>query len=332
MKRKEFLQGIGLMGASTMIPIGANFAKNATKLTPPPPNTCTIIPSETAGPFPLDLTANSFYFRQDIREAKPGVQLNVKLRIIGKNNCLPMANVRVNIWHADKDGNYSGYAPIPAATHCRGYQMTDANGECEFITVFPQWYNGRVCHIHFQVFVSSVYAAVSQLTFPVAEKNAVYAANSTVYTKGADPKTPATDMVFSDGYALQVASLTPNTTTGGYDSFLEITVQGSGTTALAELEPETGGQFKLMQNFPNPYQNQTTIPFNLTNPSDVELDIWTLAGQKLTTISRPNLSAGDQKMELNFKNLGLDSTNYIYQLQVTNEHGTFRQCKMMTAF
>lgn len=52
----------------------------------------------------------------------------------------------------------------------RGYQYTDVNGEVEFLTVFPGWYNGRVCHIHFQVFVSSAYSVVSQLGFNEAAK------------------------------------------------------------------------------------------------------------------------------------------------------------------
>ena len=50
---------------------------------------CVLIPSETSGPFPLDLSANTNYFRQDIRENQTGVQLNVKLKITGVDNCEP---------------------------------------------------------------------------------------------------------------------------------------------------------------------------------------------------------------------------------------------------
>ncbi|MBK7873762.1 MAG: hypothetical protein IPJ74_25445 [Saprospiraceae bacterium] len=91
--------------------------------------------------FPLDLTANTAFFRQDVRESKTGVQLNLKMKIIGASNCEPMRNVRVNIWHCDKDGLYSGYSQSNNAgqaglTYLRGYQMTDANGEVNFITIF----------------------------------------------------------------------------------------------------------------------------------------------------------------------------------------------------
>lgn len=335
MQRKEFLQGIGLAGLGTLLS-GKLAHATSFKLTGELPPNCTLIPTETAGPFPLDLTANPTFFRQDIRENKTGSLLHLKLKIIGNQNCLPMANVRVNIWHCDKDGLYSGYSqqnnPGQAGlTYLRGYQMTDANGEVEFTTIFPGWYTGRICHIHFQVYVSSMYAAISQLTFPLATKNAVYAANPTQYTKGADPLSFNQDNIFSDGYTFQLASLTQNPDTGDYESYLEVTIQGNGVSALAELEPETGGQFKLGQNFPNPYSGETTVPFHLTNPAEVQLDLFNLAGQKVATIAAGNLGQGDHTLPVNPKSLGLPVGNYVYQLEVANSYGTFRQCKMMTA-
>lgn len=328
MKRKDFLQGIGLAGVGAMIPGTSNSATQPLRALPG--TECVLIPSETAGPFPLDLTDNQFYFRQDVREDRAGVQLNLKMKIIGLENCLPMPNLRVNIWHCDKDGNYSGYGTETGLTYLRGYQLTDAEGEIEFITIFPGWYPGRICHIHFQVYVSSVYAAVSQLTFPLDVRNQIYADNPGIYTKGPDPLSYNQDGVFANGYVLQLATLTPNTDTGGYDSNLEVAIQGSGLTGLAELEPETGGQFKLKQNFPNPFTAETTVPFSLTNPSDVQLELWSLAGKRVATIQRKGLSAGDQKIVVNLKSLALPQSSYVYQLQVTNSNGTYRQCKMMT--
>ena len=336
MKRKEFLQGLGLVGAGSMLPAPVFKATNRTQQSGPMPPNCVLIPSETAGPFPLDLTANQTFFRQDVRESKPGVQLNLKLRITGEDNCEPMPNLRVNIWHCDKDGLYSGYSQQnnqgqAGLTYLRGYQMTDVNGEVEFITIFPGWYTGRICHIHFQVYVSSVYAAISQLTFPIATKNAIYAANSSLYTKGADPLSFSSDNIFSDGYAYQLSTLTPNATTGGYDAYLDVTIKGAGTTGLANHEPETGGQFKLGQNFPNPYVEETTIPFTLANPSDVLIELWDLTGKKVAEIRKTGLGAGTNSIVVNTQSLGLPTGNYVYQLQVENSNGVFRQCKMMSA-
>jgi protocatechuate 3,4-dioxygenase beta subunit len=214
MKRKDFLRGFGLIGVGSVLPGKAMPNDRMTPSGPLPPN-CTLIPSETAGPFPLDLTENQTFFRQDVREDRGGIRLDQKIKIIGAENCLPMPNVRVNIWHCDKDGLYSGYSTEVGKTYMRGYQITDANGEVNFITIVPGWYNGRICHIHFQAYVSSVYAAISQLTYPIAEKNAIYAANPSLYTKGEDPLEFNQDGVFSDGYAYKLATLTPNASTGG---------------------------------------------------------------------------------------------------------------------
>ena len=329
MKRKDFLRGIGLVGAGSMITGRVPASANKITQGPLPPN-CALIPAETAGPFPLDLTENQVYFRQDVREDRTGIIFTQRIKIIGVENCLPMPNVRVNIWHCDKDGNYSGYGTQMGLTYLRGYQITDANGEVSFTTIFPGWYNGRICHIHFQAYVSSVYAAISQLTYPIPEKNAIYAAYPDEYTKGADPLSFNNDGIFADGYAYQLATLTPDPVTGGYTSYLEVTIQGSGLTALAEAEPETGGQFKLHQNQPNPFVESTIIPFDMYHSGDAFLEIWSLKGQKLAEIKKTGLHPGRYTFDINLTTLGLPAANYAYQLRVENNAGVFRQTKMMT--
>ncbi|MCB0711966.1 MAG: hypothetical protein KDD67_06520 [Ignavibacteriae bacterium] len=331
MDRKNFLKSVGLAGLGLTLPVSKVFSKTETET-----SDCVLIPSETAGPFPLDLTENSTFFRQDVREGKAGVQLNVRLRIMGVDNCQPMQNVRVNIWHCDKDGLYSGYdnnmnSGQAGLTYLRGYQITDANGEVEFVTIFPGWYNGRICHIHFQVYVSSSYAAVSQLTFDIPAKNAIYAANSSIYTKGADPTSFSGDNIFADGYQYQLATLTPNASTGGYDTFLEVSVRGAGATSgVGHLERENDKQFTLEQNYPNPLSRATTIPFSLERASDVSIELWDLAGKKVATIDRKGLSAGKHNVDIMLDELGLRPENYVYQIVVTNRDGVYKGNKLMT--
>jgi protocatechuate 3,4-dioxygenase beta subunit len=334
MKRKDFLRGIGLASIGTAL-APQNALANNPKLVGGP-LACTLIPTETEGPFPLDLTANTAFFRKNIQETKTGVALNVKIKVIGSSNCLPMQNVRVNIWHCDKDGIYSGYnnamnAGSTTATYCRGYQFTDANGIAEMNTIFPGWYNGRICHIHFKVTVSSAYAAVSQLTFPIAAKNALLLANPTLYPKGADPATFAGDNVFSDGVAFQTATLTQNAA-GGYDTYLEVTVNGAGTTGIGHLEKETAKQFNMAQNFPNPFDKQTTIPFKLINGSEVKIDLYDLMGKNVATVLNKKMDIGEHQCLVNFEKQRLPVANYMYQIEVSNSDGVFKDVKMMTAF
>jgi protocatechuate 3,4-dioxygenase beta subunit len=328
MNKRAFLKTAGILGASSLIPFGKILA-GCTNDSLNAPQACTLIPSETAGPFPLDLSDNTFYFRKDVRESKPGVQLNLRMKIKGVQNCEPMQNVRVNIWHCDKDGNYSGYDSFSGQTWCRGYQMTDATGEVEFITIFPGWYPGRVCHIHFQVYVNSSYAAISQLAFDEAAKDALYIAHPTIYTKGPDPLEVGQDGVFSDGYQYQLATLTPNTTTGGYDSYLEVTVQGTGA-GVGYQEQENAKQFTLQQNYPNPYLESTTIPFSLKKLSDVTLELWSLDGKRLASVDRKALGIGDHTIAIEPKAFGLQPGSFVYQLEVRNDDGIYRGAKMMT--
>lgn len=330
MNRKSFLRGLGLFGVGTVVAPKISPLSAGSHLTGPMPPNCVLIPSETAGPFPLDLSENQTFFRQDVREDRTGAEHTVRIKVIGQDNCLPMPNVRVNIWHCDKDGNYSGYSNQSAFTYLRGYQWTDANGEVSFTTVFPGWYPGRICHIHFQVWVSSVYAAISQLTYPIPEKNQIYADHADLYTKGVDPLSFNQDGIFADGYAYQLATLTTNAETGVYESYLEVTVQGTGITGLAEAEPETGGQFTLLQNHPNPFLDHTTIPFQLNTQADVTLELWDLQGRKLHEVKRSGLDPGRHEMAIDFQRLGLLPASYVYQLVVQTAKGRFTKVKRMT--
>ena len=204
MKRAQFLKSLGGL---SLVPVMPLVAQAQSRSSVGSRSNCILIPSETPGPFPLDLTDNTFYFRQDIREDRVGVQLRQKVRIIGAGNCQPMPNVRVNIWHCDRDGNYSGYGTESGLTYCRGYQITDENGECEFITIVPGWYPGRVTHVHFQVHVSTQYSAVSQWTWPHDAVVQAVLDHADLYPEGPDPLTPGQDGVFADGYDLQMATL-----------------------------------------------------------------------------------------------------------------------------
>lgn len=332
MNKRQFLSSAGIMSLAALVPPTQLLAK---KFEEESTASCVLIPTETAGPFPLDLTENTFYFRQDVREDRQGVPLFLKMKILGDANCLPMQNVRVNIWACDKDGRYSGYSTNgnpgqQGLTYCRGYQMTDANGEVEFITIFPGWYTGRICHIHFQVYVNSAYAAISQLTFPLSEKNALYAANTSLYTKGTDPLTFSMDGIFADGYQYQLATLTQNSEKGGYDSYLEVTIKGDSSTSSGYLEKENAKHFHLGQNFPNPAYNETVIPLELLTNSFVSLNLYDVQGRKIANLCDRELSKGNHSFLVEKSILEITSTVIIYQIEVKNSNGIYKDCKVIT--
>ena len=200
----------------------------------PASGSCTLIPSETDGPYPLySVLSNSSMVRSDVTDGKTGVPLTIELTLANVNgSCGVIPNAYIYIWHCDKDGTYSGYNSTQNGNHlgetyCRGIQQTDSSGKVTFQTVYPGWYGGRITHVHFQVYLTSLsgtVTATSQLAFPQAITQAVYA--STLYAaKG--PNTSVTsfsaDNVFRDGTTYQMSSVT-GSVSAGYTAQLTIGV------------------------------------------------------------------------------------------------------------
>ena len=332
MKRSQFLTSIGAaLSAPLALPL-ASLGQSPKGPSEASRSNCVLVPNETAGPFPLDLTENEFFFRQEIQEDRVGVRLRQRIRILGADNCEPMPNVRVNIWHCDRDGDYSGYAAMNSEgqTYCRGYQITDANGECEFVTIFPGWYPGRVTHVHFQVFVSSQYSVVSQWTWPHADAVNAVSAHPDLYPAGPDPLEPAQDGVFADGFELQMADLAWDEEAQEFVSLYEATVEGSGTTGVGYQEFQNESLFRLGQNLPNPVVSLTTIPLQLKRPAQVTWSLWSLQGRCVHKRDMGTLGAGEHKWAIHFESMQLPAASYIYQVEVVIDGARHTDVKRMT--
>jgi protocatechuate 3,4-dioxygenase beta subunit len=143
---------------------------------------CALTPQETEGPYYFD--ANSI--RSDIREDREGVLLRLAMRVRDED-CEPLRNAVVDIWHCDADGVYSGFesaSPGPPGQggssrtdgekFLRGAQVTNADGIVEFKTIYPGWYRGRTTHIHAKVHVDNSTVLTTQLFFDEAVNAAVY--------------------------------------------------------------------------------------------------------------------------------------------------------------
>jgi protocatechuate 3,4-dioxygenase beta subunit len=234
MERKDFLKSVGAAGLSLVMASLLKACKeDGLQSSSNNSGSCVIIPQETVGPYPLDLSSNPGFFRQDVTEGKAGLPLDLTLNIVNvNNNCSPITNARVDIWHCDKDGVYSGFANQPGGvnttgqTFCRGIQLTDSNGQVKFTTIYPGWYNGRITHIHFQVYLNNGLIATSQVAFPdditrVVYDTALYAARG----QNTSVASNAADMVFgspSGDLQYELCTIMPNSTTGGYDAALNV--------------------------------------------------------------------------------------------------------------
>jgi len=214
---------------------------------------CSVIPEETGGPYPGDGTnsnssgvvnvlTQSGVVRSDIRSSfngatgvAAGVPLTIKLQVVNVNgSCAALDGYAIYLWHCDRDGNYSLYSSgVTTQNYLRGVQATDSSGSVSFTTIFPGCYSGRVPHVHFEVYrtLSAATSAsnrirTSQFSFPVATCNEVYAtAGYSASVRNMAAISLATDNVFSDGYSLQMATVTGNAT-DGYVATLTVGVAG----------------------------------------------------------------------------------------------------------
>ncbi|HHE65741.1 MAG TPA: exo-alpha-sialidase, partial [Bacteroidetes bacterium] len=55
--------------------------------------------------------------------------------------------------------------------------------------------------------------------------------------------------------------------------------------------------FNLSQNYPNPFNMQTNIPFTLSHPEQVKLEIYDIVGRKIRTVVNSRLNAGNHQVK-----------------------------------
>jgi protocatechuate 3,4-dioxygenase beta subunit len=236
MERKVFLKNtIGLIGISSIIKSCSKddlaAATTGTTTTTTTPSTsaggCIVTPTETEGPYPYpggEIT-NPLQ-RVDIIGGQTGLPLALTFNVVNTNNsCAVVPGARVDIWHCDKDGYYSGYGGQPGIngnqsyigqTWLRGYQLADANGSVQFTTIYPGWYGGRATHIHLEVFVNNVLKKATQITFPETVSDAVHV--SPLYAAhGINTTRNTSDNIFNNSatdLTNETVALSGNTTSG----------------------------------------------------------------------------------------------------------------------
>lgn len=95
-----------------------------------------------------------------------GTVLNIEGTVYGDDCVTPLADVKIEIWHADDEGDYDNTSSDFAF---RGAVSSEADGTYAFSTILPGRYlNGssyRPSHIHFRVTAPDHEELVTQLYF-----------------------------------------------------------------------------------------------------------------------------------------------------------------------
>jgi uncharacterized lipoprotein YddW (UPF0748 family) len=88
----------------------------------------------------------------------------------------------------------------------------------------------------------------------------------------------------------------------------------------SEDEELIPGIFTLHQNFPNPFNPSTVISFELQKAGFVNLEVYNILGQKISTLISEDMSAGYH--QVSFDAGALSSGKYIYRLWYNDEQQT----------
>lgn len=188
--------GAGVIGRPTSVRAQTSPADH-------PPGLCTLFPQAVEGPYYFDPKL----IRANITEGRPGLPMQLLLKVIDSGTCTPIAGAHVDIWHADARGIYSGYAnqgdshdlSTKSETYLRGIQMTSADGTASFRSIYPGWYPGRTPHIHVKVFLDALTLVTGQIYFEDAESVRIYREYQPYAARPTPDTTNATDFIFKFG-------------------------------------------------------------------------------------------------------------------------------------
>jgi protocatechuate 3,4-dioxygenase beta subunit len=215
-------------------------------------DSCSVIPSETGGPYPGDGTNSnssgtvnvltmSGIVRSDIRTSfgdygdneAPGIPMTVTLKLVNTGeSCASLEGHAIYLWHCTREGSYSFYSSgVTDENYLRGVQVTDANGEVTFTTIFPACYSGRWPHMHFEIYSSLATATngnndvkTSQLALPAAACNQVYGVATGYDASVANfaQVSLSSDNVFSDDSAATQIPTVTGSNSAGYAATLTV--------------------------------------------------------------------------------------------------------------
>ncbi len=222
MKRKEFLTKgfVALGGVVALTGVAASISDNDGAFAETLDNDCEASPRETKGPFPNKTPSD--YVQENIVGDRQGVALLTTLTILNKHNaCKPLADVLVDVWHCDSKGHYSEYGgfgmqreDLTHAHFLRGRQVTDANGQVSFISIFPGYYRGRAPHIHLEVLSRAKKSLlVTQIAFPKDVCDTVYV---TEHYQGTSYISNERDGIFRDSLEQNMADAIEGNIQDGY--------------------------------------------------------------------------------------------------------------------
>ena len=267
--RRQALGAAGTAGAALLASRGALSALGGLVAAAPAAaestaGTVAVTPTMTEGPYWIDEMLRRFDVRANTTSAsssagatQAGVPLALEINVLDAASGGAINGAHVDIWHANAYGLYSDEGGQPGGTSTqgqnflRGYQVTGidpgalaspVDGQVNFRTIWPGWYQGRAIHIHVRVRTYDGNAVATnyttQIFFSDADNNAVLSGAAPYDTRSprTDPTTDETDMILGSARSTNVVPVTGKIADGFAARF---TIGLTGVASSADTEALT---------------------------------------------------------------------------------------------
>jgi hypothetical protein len=123
---------------------------------------------------------------------------------------------------------------------------------------------------------------------------------------------------------------TETTVTGalaGAGGVLVIKTGAMGTTGVKVVDDGIPDSYQLYQNYPNPFNPSTEIRFSLPRSGRVELTLFDLLGQKVSSLLDGEYAAGTYSVSVDGSDLS--SGMYLYRLTTEDGYSAVRRMVLM---
>lgn len=234
-RRREVVFLLGSAAAAGLLGCGNDASDASTPETPSSAGSpCVVRPQQTDGPYFVDERLERSDIRSDPSDGtvRPGSPLRLAFRVSRLTDaaCTPIAGALVDVWQTDALGVYSdvrdGSVDTRGRKFLRGFQLTDAAGFAQFMTIYPGWYSGRAVHIHFKIRTTPGAASgqelTSQIYFDETLTDQVHA-QPPYNGKGRRNTTNQTDGIFRSGGSQLLLPLAADS--AGHQGTFEIALQ-----------------------------------------------------------------------------------------------------------
>jgi protocatechuate 3,4-dioxygenase beta subunit len=262
--RRQFLRNLGIASVGIGFIPKLSFAQTSNAEACDP----TTLDYYGEGPFYIE-NAPEIFNNLLASESEPGERLVLTGRAYDLDCETPLANVEIDIWHADDAGDYDNSFDL------RGKTYTNAQGYYSFETILPGKYlNGnkyRPSHIHLKIVPPGKADITTQLYFE----------------GDSDIPGDAAASITSGTYDASDRIIPLTASNGKMEGVWDVNIAGDGIGLHENLHLEKGMIYSVG---PNPFTDKLNIEYGVFKSAKVTIEILDMQGRLVAVLDQQNLT------------------------------------------